>query len=784
MQHPSAAAQQAQRRKIALIGNPNAGKTTLFNRLTGANQRTGNWPGVTVERKQGQFTLHEQTIDVVDLPGTYSLETGNASEDEQIARQFVQQHPNYLYINILDASTLQRGLYLTTQLSELGVPLLVLVNMMDVAEKRGIQFDLKQLSERLACPVIPVSLRQASDLDSLHQAIVQADQSQLPAALNIPYSDTIETAVASLQAHESHHATHNTTHSPMSKGQAVYYLQHPDQAPQHTQVIEQQRQAIETASHEAVDFLIADARFDYANQLAQAVITERGKVSRTLSDTLDTWVLGRWTGLPIFLLSMYLLFLFSINIGGAFIDFFDLSVQTLLVDGTRQLLTKLGSPEWLTVLLAEGIGGGIQVVATFIPIIAALFLFLTLLEESGYMARAAFVMNRFMQKLGLSGKAFVPLIIGFGCNVPGIMASRTLESPRERIMTVLMTPFMSCGARLAVFALFAAAFFPVGGQNIVFLLYLIGIGFAILTAVVMKKTLLRGDSDDFFMELPTYHVPLLKNVVLNTWGKLKGFVLGAGKIIVIVVALINVTNSLGTDGSFGNNDSEQSVLSVTAQAVTPIFAPMGIEADNWPATVGIITGLLAKEVVVGTLDALYSGLETDTAADPAQAYDMWGGLHAAVSTIPVNLQAAWQNLADPLGLGSIQAVDNLAQAAEEQAVDTATFGAMVSRFQGQVGAFAYMLFILLYFPCVAATGAMLKETGRHWTLLGVAWSTGLAYAAAVIFFQLATIAAHPVSSLLWVTGLLGLFAICVYLFARAADAKFASPSRYDTKMGL
>jgi ferrous iron transport protein B len=331
---------------------------------------------------------------------------------------------------------------------------------------------------------------------------------------------------------------------------------------------------------------------------------------------------------------------------------------------------------------------------------------------------------------------------------------------------------MSCGARLAVYALFAAAFFPVGGQNIVFLLYLIGIVFAILTALLLKKTVLKGEVDDFFMELPTYHIPALKNVLINTWNKLKSFVLGAGKIIVIVVALINIVNSWGVDGSFGNQNSENSVLSATAKVVTPVFQPMGLEKDNWPATVGIISGLLAKEVVVGTLDALYSELEnTTTEANTEEDFNLLQGLADAVATIPSNLADAAGNLADPLGLGAIEDVELPATAAAAQEVDVATFGAMVSRFDGKIGAFAYLLFILLYFPCMAATGAMAREVGRDWALVGVLWTTGLAYTVSVIFYQLATFSRHPMQSLSWTIGLLALLAFVVFLFAQAGKAK-------------
>ena len=743
--------------ELALIGNPNSGKSTLFNQLTGARQSTGNWPGVTVDRKEGLFELEDDKFHIVDLPGTYSLDVADTSTDERIARDFVQRHPNRLYINIIDASTLQRGLYLSVQLREQGVPSIILLNMMDIADKRGIKFNLKALEKEMKCPVLAVSLRKDKSLKKLHDTIKNYDYSMV-SPVDVEYTDVVCAAVKSLVSSED-----------ITRAEALELLQSSDET---AEFVDTYRTTIENVTNEEIDFLLADARFDTANKLSKLVIKEQGKVSRSRSDKIDKWALGSWTGLPIFLGIMYLLFLFSINFGGAFIDFFDMGVQTLLVDGGRVVLSSIGSPEWLTTILADGVGGGIQVVATFIPIIGALFLFLTVLEESGYMARAAFVMDHLMRKVGVSGKAFVPLVIGFGCNVPGIMAARTLSSHRERIMTVMMAPFMSCGARLAVYALFAAVFFPVGGQNIVFLLYIIGIIFAILTALLLKKTVLKGDVDDFFMELPTYHVPALKNVMINTWNKLKSFVLGAGKVIVIVVALINIVNSWGTDGSFGNQDSENSVLSATAKAVTPIFHPMGIEQDNWPATVGILTGLLAKEVVVGTLDALYSEMdrkETDQKED--KPYNLSTGLLDAVATIPANLGDALDNMSDPLGLGAIKDVKDSATAAATQDVDEATFGAMESRFDGKIGAFAYLLFILLYFPCMAATGTMMREVGRDWALVGVFWTTSLAYVVAVIFYQLATIAEHPIQSVLWIIGLSLLLSLIIFLFDQAGKAK-------------
>ncbi|MEZ5451870.1 MAG: Fe(2+) transporter permease subunit FeoB [Thiothrix sp.] len=748
-------------KEIALLGNPNAGKTTLFNLLTGARQRTGNWPGVTVERKEGQCRLLNEDLHVVDLPGTYSLDFSDTSADEAVARKFVQQHHDYLYINILDASTLERGLYLTLQLRELNVPMLVLLNMMDVAERRGRQVDVQALHERLGCPVIPVSLRNDKDLRPVHHAICHYIPSSSTVHFDIPYHDSVEAAIQHVRSQSEG----------VDRADALFALQ----TCKVEKTIYALHRKIEDATGEDLDFLLADARFDLATRMAQEVVHERGKISRTLSDKVDRWVLGSWTGVPIFLAMMYLLFLFSINLGGAFIDFFDIAVQTVAVDGVRHVLEGF-APEWLTTLLADGLGGGLQVVATFIPIIAALYLFLTLLEESGYMSRAAFVMDQFMRKLGVSGKAFVPLIVGFGCNVPAIMATRTLDSPRERILTVLMAPFMSCGARLAVYALFAAAFFQGGGQNIVFLLYLTGIAFAILTGLIMRKTLLQGGADHFVMEMPTYQIPGLRNILINTWNKLKGFIVGAGKLIVMVVMVINVVNSLGTDGSFGNQNTEKSVLSATAKVVTPVFSPLGIQQDNWPATVGIVSGLLAKEVVVGTLDALYSqmGTSPSNSGEEETGYSLTAGLQEAIATIPTNLGDAMANLGDPLGFGTID---------DEQEVSKATFAAMNQYFDGKIGAFAYLLFILMYFPCVAATGAMYREVGPRWAALGVAWSTGLGYGAAVLFYQLATFAQHPAQSLVWTALIMGIFALAVYAFYLGGRKGKHPPSSLQLRMG-
>ena len=366
-----------------------------------------------------------------------------------------------------------------------------------------------------------------------------------------------------------------------------------------------------------------------------------------------------------------------------------------------------------------------------------------------------------MSTIGLPGKAFVPMIVGFGCNVPAVMATRTLENPRERKLTILMNPFMSCGARLPVYALFAAAFFPTNGQNLVFGLYLIGICMAILTGMIMKRTLLAGESAGFMMELPPYHLPTLRGMLLRTWDRVKLFVSEAGKVIVVMVVALNTLNAVGTDGSFGNQRSDASVLAAVGQAITPVFSPMGISQDNWPATVGIFTGVLAKEVVVGTLDSLYTQIAAEERgeSDTGEAFDLLAALSDASATIPENLGAVADRLLDPLGL-DVGDVSSIEIAAREQEVSAGIFGAMAARFDGQAGAFAYLLFILLYFPCVATIGAIAREAGGAWAAFVAVWTTTMAYSTATMFYQVATFAQHPATSLAWILAM-GLVAVSV-----------------------
>ena len=742
---------------IGVVGNPNCGKTTLFNALTGAKQRVGNWPGVTVDRKVGSYNHGHYKVEVVDTPGIYSLSA--SSVDEEVARDYVLSGEADLIVNIVDASNLERNLYLTSQLLEMRVPLLVALNMMDIARDRQVEIDVDGLSRQLGCQVVPMVLAKNQGGAELRDTIDKAafdPQAGTTAVVSYPVS--VEEAAAELLPLVEEVAD---TKQWNAKWMAVKLLENDSQvmAAAPSKVVnkaQELQRSIEEKTEDDPDILVASAHYGFINWLTKDCVIKKGQVKDSVSDKIDRVLLSRVLGIPIFLAAMYLMFMFTINLGGAFIDFFDQFAGTIFVDGFGSLLTSLGAPIWMKVILADGVGGGIQTMATFIPPIGFMFIFLSFLEDSGYMARAAFVMDRFMRVIGLPGKSFIPMLVGFGCNVPAIMATRTLENERDRTLTIMMNPFMSCGARLPVYALFAAAFFPKGGQNLVFLLYLIGIAFAVLTGLILKHTLLKGDITPFVMELPPYHLPTVKSVFLRAYDRLKVFLFKAGQVLVPVVVVLAFLNSMGIDGTFGNEDTENSALSYVSKTITPALYPLGVTDENWPATVGVFTGIFAKEAVVGTLNSLYSSMDATAAAEAGEESSeddpgFWGKIAASFATVPANLSDLAGTILDPLGL-SIGDVTDKEAAAEDQGVSVGTFGSMVSLFGSKVAAFAYLLFILLYFPCCAAIAAVYRETNLGWTLFSGFWTTFLAYVGSTSFYQAATISNHPGSSFMWIIG--------------------------------
>ncbi|EKO3916977.1 Fe(2+) transporter permease subunit FeoB [Vibrio fluvialis] len=740
---------------VLTVGNPNSGKTTLFNGLTGAKQQVGNWAGVTVEKKTGRYQHSGDEFRLTDLPGIYALDSGNDSNsiDESIASRAVLTHPADLIINVVDVTCLERSLYMTLQLRELGRPMVVVLNKMDALKRERQTIDVKKLEKAIGCPVFTLSANNKGQVrqfkEKLHKVVVQGIALE---QLDLNYGDDFEASIARLAPLFSDQEVSARALAIRSLENDLLVINSLEQTYREQIANEQRLCAMD------IDLHVADCKYTYLHQLCQKVRRSEGKLSHSFTEKADRFVLNKWIGVPFFFVVMYLMFMFSINIGSAFIDFFDIGVGALLVDGGHYLLDG-HLPVWLVTILADGIGGGIQTVATFIPVIACLYLFLAVLESSGYMSRAAFVLDKVMQKIGLPGKAFVPLVLGFGCNVPAIMATRTLDQERERKLAASMAPFMSCGARLPVYALFAAAFFPESGQNVVFALYLLGIVAAVFTGWVLKKTLFPGSSDNLVMEMPDYEVPTLQNVLIKTWQKLKRFVLGAGKTIVIVVAILSFLNSVGTDGSFGNEDSDNSVLSKAAQVVTPVFEPIGINHDNWQATVGIITGIFAKEAVVGTLNNLYTSAQGDDAE-----YDLIGSLKDAVMSIPENLMGL--NFSDPLGI-EVGDLSDSASVAQDQEVDASIFGNLNNHFVTGYAAFSYLIFILLYTPCVAAMGAYVREFGTRYARFIAVWTMGLAYASAALFNQAAHFSESPVSSASWIGGILLVCALVYSLLKRA-----------------
>ncbi len=447
------------------------------------------------------------------------------------------------------------------------------------------------------------------------------------------------------------------------------------------------------------------------------------------------------------------------------------AVGTLFVELPKHLLSSAEAPLWLSVVIGDGIGTGIQTVATFIPVIFTMFFMLSILEDSGYMARAAFVMDRFMRSIGLPGKAFVPMIVGFGCSVPAVMGSRTLESKKDRFLAIFMTPFMSCGAKLPVYVLFAAAIFPANSGVIVFAIYLSGIAAAIVTGYILKTTLFQGEASHFVMELPLYNIPRPKTIFIHTWNRLKMFLLRASKVIISAVFILSLLNSTGTDGSFGNEESEKSLLAAISQKITPVFTPMGVQKDNWQASVSIFTGLFAKEAIVGTLNSLYSQEKEETSETPQsqeEAFSVMAGLSQAFYTIPQNLGEAVRGITDPLSTNILKEAEDSEKIAQEIEIDSATFERLQNYFP-PIQAFAFMLFILLYFPCVAAFGAIVKEAGIRLALFQSAYLTIFAWIVATIFYQLAE--GH---SLFWIIIALSLMMVLVAILYILGKNDFAN----------
>ncbi|MBV8045454.1 Fe(2+) transporter permease subunit FeoB [Pluralibacter sp.] len=743
---------------IGLIGNPNSGKTTLFNQLTGARQRVGNWAGVTVERKEGHFSTTDHQVTLVDLPGTYSLTTisSQTSLDEQIACHYILSGDADLLINVVDASNLERNLYLTLQLLELGIPCVVALNMLDIAEKQQVRIDVDALSARLGCPVIPLVSTRGRGIEALKMAL---DRHRANSELErVHYSQPLLREadwLAEEISHEMPKKQRRWLGLQMLEGDIYSRAYAGDAA--HKLGIAQARLSEEIddpALH------IADARYQTIAAICDAVSNTLTAEPSRFTTAMDKVILNRFLGLPVFLFVMYLMFLLAINIGGALQPIFDAGSVAIFIHGIQWLGAMLHFPDWLTNFLAQGLGGGINTVLPLVPQIGMMYLFLSFLEDSGYMARAAFVMDRLMQSLGLPGKSFVPLIVGFGCNVPSVMGARTLDAPRERLMTIMMAPFMSCGARLAIFAVFAAAFFGQQGALAVFSLYVLGIVMAILTGLMLKHTIMRGEASPFVMELPVYHVPHVKSLLIQTWQRLKGFVLRAGKVIVIVSIFLSALNSFTLSGKAADSINDSALASVS-RVITPLFKPIGVHEDNWQATVGLFTGAMAKEVVVGTLNTLYTAENIQSQAFNPAEFNLLDELGAAV-------EETWQSLKSTF---SLSVLANPIEASKgDGEMETGAMGVMSSKFGNAAAAYSYLIFVLLYIPCISVMGAISRESSRGWMFFSILWGLNIAYSLATVFYQTSSFSEHPQYSTVCILAVI-LFNIMVLGLLRRARSR-------------
>ena len=662
--------------KVALAGNPNCGKTTLFNALTGSNQYVGNWPGVTVEKKEGTAHLGDRAITVVDLPGIYSLSP--YSMEEIVARDFIIGEGPDAVIDIVDATNLERNLYLTVQLLELERPLVLALNFMDEVKARGDQIDVERLSKELGVPVVPITAKTGEGLDELLQVAhrqMHLGVTYEPDDLYDDFTHDIHHRMGEL-IHDYAYAANLPAHWASIKllegdGIVAKALNLPADVQNKLDAIIAEYEASSALGDR--ETLVADSRYRYIERVVRAsVVKGKGSEGPTLTEKIDRIVTGKYTALPLFLCAMLVMFVITFGPFGSWLQDGVSALIDLFSGWLEGALSAAGAPDVLISLACDGIISGVGGVLSFLPQIALLFFFLSFLEDSGYMSRAAFIMDRLLRRFGLSGKAFIPMLMGFGCSVPAIMGARTMENEKDRRMTILLIPFMSCSAKLPVYGLLSAAFFGPWAGLVVFGLYVIGMAVGILSGILFKHTLFSGEPAPFVLELPPYRFPSMENIATHVWQKVKGFLLKAGTLILAMSIVLWLLQSF--DFSLHMvDDAANSMLGTLGALIAPVFAPLGF--GFWQAAVALLTGFIAKEMVVSSLSMFY-GFSL-TAAGTAVAAAMTGFT--------------------PLS------------------------------------AFSMLVFILLYVPCVAATSTMAKELGSaKWTVFSVCWQIGVAYVVSLL----------------------------------------------------
>jgi ferrous iron transport protein B len=727
---------------IALAGNPNAGKSTIFNSLTGLRQHTGNWPGKTVEKKVGTRVYQGKQLEFVDLPGTYSLAA--YSPDEFIARDFIiNDHPDAI-ICVVDATNLERNLYLVVQLLELDLPLVIALNMSDQTRSRGIDIDIAQLSNLLGnIPVVATAARKGHGIDRLLEATIEyIGQNRTNGSNNecscgsqdqfkIDYGAAIESAIHQVEI------TTETNQIPLngacSRWLAMKLIE--DEADIVAGVKEEvngQAVAKVAASQAAdliaefgddVDIVMADRRYSIISDIQRQVIHKSGNVGATITERIDGIVTNRLIGLPIFLAVMYLVFRLVIDVSAPFLDWIDNVINGPVAGGASALLTLIGSPLWLHSLVIEGVIAGVGGILTFIPGLIVLFFFLAILEDSGYLARAAFVMDRFMRFIGLHGKSVIPLMLGFGCAVPAVYATRTIANPRNRLLTALLIPFMSCAARLPVYVVFALAFFGSRAGNVIWIMYVLGVVAAIIVGFILSRTVLKADQETaFVLELPPYRMPTFNGLMIHTWENTKEFVQKAGTVILAISIILWMLLNL----PWGVEDQQESLFGSLSQVVTPILEPAGF--GNWESSGALITGLIAKELVVSSLSQMY--------VDPAVGVDAGEqspSLSFSESAKSIILGFG-QAVADA-GKTLLSLLPGINLLEEGKAGEDTTLSQALQLHFSPLTALSFLVFVLLYIPCIATMSAIKQEFGGRWAVSAAIYQTFFAWLAAVLIFQ-------------------------------------------------
>jgi ferrous iron transport protein B len=711
---------------VAVAGNPNSGKSTLINALTGSRLHVGNWPGVTVEKKSAVFEYEGTKIKLVDLPGTYSLSP--YTQEEIIAGDYLVHEKPDLVINVVDATNLERNLYLTVQLLELGIPVIVAMNIYDEAINKGYEIDIKMMEKMLGVRVIPTVATKKTGLDDLLKAITgAADSTLLPRPKRLNYGDDIEDAASVVESRVRKNYPQLIEKYPL-RWLAFKLMEGDSHAMEGLELgdisfIGEATTHLRKAHGEDIESIMADERYALASGLAHEVLKKPEFKKMEITEKIDRIVLNRFLGIPIFLAAMWLMFKLTFDFSAPFADWIDAMTTGPFKRWAEAILGFIHVPAWTTSLATDGIIAGVGFVIVFVPVIFAMMFFITFLEGSGYMARAAFVMDRAMHAIGLHGKSFIPMLLGFGCNVPAVYATRTLENPRDKALTALLIPLMSCGARLPVYVVFIGAFFPTHAGTVLWSLYVMGIGLAVLMGLIFKRTLFKGESPMFIMELPPYRMPSFRSLMIHTWEKGKHFLIKAGTYILAVSILVWFLLNL----PWGVEQRKDSYLGKMGQVIAPALAPLGF--GNWEAASSLVSGLVAKEIVVGTMGEIYVQRTGD--ANKTEAPTLTDDLKEIGTSFATAAKDAAGNVISTFGIASMSSEESA-----EETEDRSSLRGMIKSQFTPLSAYAFITFVLLYMPCVVVAIAMRQEFGTwKWFGIAFAYQMALAWVAAFIIYQ-------------------------------------------------